>query len=119
MKRAGLFVILLLTGALLCAEAPLTNWGDWHTVADYVSYRAHCLRFNKSAGHYVWEVEVKNDSNKDIHISIAVTGGERPASEVWDGNDISSGDSFVFPLMFADAGPGDQITVWWKNLRYE
>ena len=119
MKRAGVFMILLLTGALLVAETPLSNWGDWHPIDDYVSYRVRCLRLNQSVGHYVWEVEVKNDSNKDIHISIAISDGERPTSDRFGGNNISSGDSYVFSLLFANNGPGDGITVWWKNLRYE
>ena len=119
--KKSIFVCLILVFAVMSISAgSLTGWGSWKSIDFSTEYRVRCVRWNTSVERYVWEVEVKNKSNRDLAISIAVSdNGVIANSDDYRRNTIDSGDSYVFPLMFSDAGPDNSVYVFWKLLEYK
>lgn len=118
MKKFLVFLFFVVLGFTHISAQSLSNWGSWAEIDDYASYRVRCVRLNSSNKLYSWEIEVKNNSNKDLGISVAISSMTGTQSS-WSRNTISSGDSYVFPLMFCDAGPNERVRIYTKNLTYK
>jgi len=121
MKRALILmgVLFMLCGTVY-AGSSLTDWGQWTNIDGKSQYRIHISYFNSSAQKYVYEMEVKNNTDQVLGISVAITDYANPTEPNYSRNsNINAHKSYVFPLMFCSAAPGQGVKVWWENIVYK
>ena len=110
------FVLCLQSSAF---AQPISGWSMWEGIngVPNVYYRIQCDYFNQTSKKYVWTVQIRNDSNKNVGISVSLTDGSQPTDWRRDSH-IPPGGISEQPIFFIPSGPGPNITFWSKDVRF-
>jgi len=102
-------IVLLIPLATLSAQNYPTRWSDWNQFDSYpnISYRIRCTHLNSANHMYNWEMEVQNNTDKNLNISATLSDANQDDSQNSYGSaTIQSGGSHIFHIIFLNTAPG-------------
>jgi len=116
-------VILLIAFSPLCADwFDDLDWGNWITIREGLYVRAACDEYNDYAKKYVWHAQVKNETNREVSVSIALsTSPETPPDDwnVWKRSTIQPNSSGRYCLYFLTTNQHNQVWTYWKHIQFK